>query len=167
MRQGVARLGLAGIALIAVAVAMTAALGGSVLGLGSLFGGDDDTARPHVTAALAPAAGSGLEASGVQRAARSTPRRRSRTPSRRDRRPSGPGPAAPVAPAPPAGTPPAPGAPPALPPPPPPGSVTTTLADAGKQLLDAAPPEARPLTAPVEQALDGLVKTCSGLPVCP
>ena len=45
--------------------------------------------------------------------------------------------------------------------------MTRAVAGAGKGVLDAAPPEARPITEPIKQALDGLVKTCSGLPVCP
>jgi hypothetical protein len=61
---------------------------------------------------------------------------------------------------------------PSLPPPgpaPSPGSgqVIATLGDALKQVTSQAPPEARPLTQPLNDAVDTLVQTCRGLPACP
>jgi hypothetical protein len=41
------------------------------------------------------------------------------------------------------------------------------LGESVKQVIAQAPPEAAPITAPIADAVDTLVATCRGLPVCP
>jgi len=43
----------------------------------------------------------------------------------------------------------------------------TTVAETVKQVTGQAPPQLQPITQPVGDTLDQLVKTCQGLPVCP
>jgi hypothetical protein len=65
-----------------------------------------------------------------------------------------------------------PGPPPQLPPTTPTpspggGQVVTTVGGTVKQVTDQAPPPLQPVTKPLNDAVDNVLKTCQGLPVCP
>jgi hypothetical protein len=43
----------------------------------------------------------------------------------------------------------------------------SALGESVKEIVAQAPPQAQPLTKPIADAIDTLVATCRGLPVCP
>jgi hypothetical protein len=45
--------------------------------------------------------------------------------------------------------------------------VVSGLGESVKNVVAQAPPQTQPLTKPIADAVDTLVATCRGLPVCP
>jgi hypothetical protein len=151
-------------------IAFAAGGGGVFGGLGSLFGRNG--ASLQVAQAAAPDSDIVAAPTAAERRATLTPvraparREPRRTPSRVPSRtppapviglpPSGP---APVNPAPTVPAPPAPA--------PPPAPVVTAVGQAVKDVTSQAPPDAQPITKPIDVAVDRLVQTCASLPVCP
>jgi hypothetical protein len=168
-----------GIVICAAVIAFAAGGAGVFGGLGSLLGrsGASLQVAKHSTSAAdivaAPTAAD--RAAALRTFARAPGLQGGQSPRRGSRAPSSPAPRSPSAGPTPAIPPlsPAPNPPPTVPPPsppaPPPGSgqVVTTLGEAVKQVTSQAPPETRPLTKPLNDAVDTLVQACRGLPACP
>jgi hypothetical protein len=161
----------------AAVIALAAGGAGVFGGLGSIFGSSGPSLQvakagpPAADIVAAPTAATRLASRPSELG--STPRNRrnpgGRRPSASPRTPTQAPPAAgvppttgPVNPAPGIPSPPAPPAPA-----PAPAPVVTTVGGAIKQLTGNAPPEAKPLTKPIDDAVDVLVQTCTALPVCP
>jgi hypothetical protein len=47
------------------------------------------------------------------------------------------------------------------------GQVVSTVGQTVKDVTKQVPPPLQPLTGPLGQAVDTIVQTCRGLPVCP
>jgi hypothetical protein len=167
-----------GLVACAVVIALAAGGAGVIGGLGGLLGRDGSSLEvakaptPAADIVAAPIASTRL-ATARALAPTAAPRRRStRTPpSAPQHRPSTtPAPGNSIPPAAPAPQAPAPQLPPTpAPPAPAPGNgqAVSALGQAVKDLVAQAPPQAQPLTKPIADAVDTLVATCRGLPVCP
>jgi hypothetical protein len=159
-----------GIGIVACAAVVAFAVGGGGVfgGLGSLFGRNGRSlevakaASPRADIVAAPPAAE--HAAAVPALAQPAPRtpatdRRRRSGSARPPRASNPAPAPPQ---------PSPGRQPVLPTPAPGGGQTVGAGgETVKQVADQAPPPLQPAMQPVGGAVDTVVETCRGLPVCP
>jgi hypothetical protein len=45
--------------------------------------------------------------------------------------------------------------------------VVDNATEGAKQVVDQAPPEASPITTPIDQTLDTISGACNDLPICP
>jgi hypothetical protein len=159
-----------GIGIVACAAVVAFAVGGGGVfgGLGSLFGRNGQSLE--VAKAVSPRADIVAAPTAAERTAavpalanpaprRPTSNRRRRSGSALPPRASNPAPAP---------SRPLPGQPPVLPPPAPGGGQTVGAAgETVKQVADQAPPPLHPVMQPVGGAVDTVVQTCRGLPVCP